>query len=102
VTAEEILKIQDNSVFAPAPFCVSRVDKNTGAVDVVTIGNDMKAYKIDGVSAFIWRQFDGKNSVGDILDSVVEEYDVSAKRAKQDIKELIGRLFVAELLQMRE
>ncbi len=95
------MEIQELSIFAPAPFCVSRFNADAESVEVVCIGQNMHVYAIDGVSAFIWRQLDGKTSVRQILSRIVKEFEVTGARAKRDLSAFIEQLVLLELIEER-
>ena len=93
------MKIDEGSIFAPVPLCVSRLDKETQAVELVHIGPQTQIYKIDGVSAFIWSQLNGKNSVRAIVKNVLTEFEVTEARAKRDIRQFLDQLLMLEIIQ---
>jgi len=96
------MAIRDSSIFAPAPLCVSRFDKKAATVELVCIGHHTQVYKIDGVSAFVWQQLNGKNSVGQIVAKVLEEFEVTPARAKRDIRSVLDRLLSIDVIQERQ
>ena len=91
----------DTTIFAPAPFCVSRFHKETNCVELVSIGPKMQVYSIDGVCAFVWRQLDGETSLGQIVNRTVKEFEVSTARAKKDIEAFIDELLQLDLILER-
>lgn len=93
------MEIQDSSIFAPAPLCISRFDKKAETVELVSIDQRTQVYKIDGVSAFIWQQLNGKTSVGQIATKVLAEFEVTPARAKRDIRQVLDQLLSLELIQ---
>jgi rRNA processing protein Krr1/Pno1 len=95
------MAIQGKSVFAPAPFCVSRFHKETESVEIVCIGPEMKVYTIDGVCGFIWRQLDGKTALKTVIDKITGEFEVTATKAKRDLEGFIEQLLLLELIQER-
>lgn len=95
------MAIQGKSLFAPAPFCVSRFHKETESVEIVCIGPEMKVYTIDGVCGFIWRQLDGKTALKAVIEKITNEFEVTAARAKRDLEDFIEQLLLLELIQER-
>lgn len=96
------MEIRDTSIFAPAPLCVSRFDKKAETVELVRIGQRTQVFKIDGVSAYIWQQINGKTSVGQIVKKVLNEFEVTPTRAKRDIRKVLYHFLSLEVIQERE
>ena len=54
---------------------------------------DMESvYTLDGVAADIWELIDGERTVADMLDMLLDEYDVSAEILSRDLNEFIEQL----------
>jgi hypothetical protein len=54
---------------------------------------DMQSiYTLDSVGADIWNLIDGKRTVGDIQDQLLDEYDVGAEVLSQDLADYIEQL----------
>ena len=70
-------KIEDEYVLVPLVNNIA--DMN----NVYTLGN---------VAAFIWEAFDGNKTVKEIVDLVVDEFDVNYEIAKNDVLEYIKEL----------
>jgi hypothetical protein len=49
-------------------------------------------YTLDEVGAFIWSLIDGQRTIGDIQNSILDEYDVSPEVADRDLAEFIQTL----------
>lgn len=49
-------------------------------------------YTLNPLSTFIWQQIDGQKSVQDILDAIVDAYDVSESQAEVDLKNYLEQL----------
>jgi len=47
---------------------------------------------LNRVAAFVWEQLDGERSGGDVVEAVLERFDVARARAEQDYLELIDTL----------
>lgn len=54
---------------------------------------DESTHSLDELGAFIWNLIDGERDLGEILDEVVADYDVTEDRAAKDL------LAFAEVLQ---
>ena len=95
------MEIHNDSIFAPAPLCVSRFNPDTKSIQLVCIGKGSQMYTIDGVSAFIWRQLDGKTPVEKILERILKEFEVTQARAKRDLKTMLDRFLAMEIIYER-
>ena len=62
------------------------------------LANMEKIFALDEVAAFIWEQLDGKKSLKDILDGVLDAFDVKKEQAETDIFEFIDELLKADLV----
>jgi len=57
-----------------------------------------KLHELNEVSSFIWKCIDGKKTWGEILNKVIENFEVNRETAKQDLKELREVLIKKELI----
>lgn len=65
---------------------------------------DLKAgmyYGLDGVGARVWDLIQEPRAVGDVRDTLLEEYDVAPERCERDLLALLQRLADAGLIEMR-
>ncbi len=60
------------------------------AVIVVPTAGDVLA--LNDMGTRIWGEIDGKKSVGDIIQSVVRDYDVTKRRAGRDVRAFLREL----------
>jgi hypothetical protein len=49
-------------------------------------------YNLNKVAAFVWEQLDGRRSGSEVVDAVVECFEVERAEAEQDYLELVGTL----------
>jgi hypothetical protein len=49
-------------------------------------------YTLNETGAFIWEKIDGRNSIGTIIEALMNEYDVDRETAEADVFEFIGRM----------
>jgi hypothetical protein len=56
-------------------------------------------YTLNEVGARIWGLMDGRNSVQDILDTILLEYDVDAGYAERDLEELLQQLITINAIK---
>ena len=59
---------------------------------IIVIPEEGLARVLNEVGSRTWELFDGKNSVGDIIDVIVSEFDVTPKDAESDILDFISEL----------
>lgn len=57
-----------------------------------------RIFALDPVAAHIWGKLDGRTDMAAILESVVEAFDVTEDRARQDVERFIGQLEAAGLV----
>ncbi len=65
------------------------------------LANMERIFTLDPVAAFIWEQLDGKKSLKDIRDGVLDAFDVKKEQAETDIFEFIDELVKADLIETR-
>ena len=62
-------------------------------VPVVSEAPEMDSiYVLNETSAFIWKLLNGENSLDNILNMMLERYEVTPEKAKKDIVEFIDTL----------
>lgn len=57
-----------------------------------------ETHSIEDIGAFIWNKIDGKNDLGTILDEILQEYEVAASTATEDLNTFITQLMEAGLV----
>jgi hypothetical protein len=70
-------KIQDDTILVP-------IKDNVGDMGFI--------YNLNEVAAFIWEQLDGKKTLLDIRNMIIEEFEVSPKEAEEDLAEFVSEL----------
>jgi hypothetical protein len=58
-----------------------------------------RIFALTKVAEFIWERLDGQKSLSDILNDVVEGFDVDEKQADSDIQALVTELLTEGLVQ---
>jgi hypothetical protein len=58
-----------------------------------------RIFTITKVAEFIWERLDGQKNLSDILNDVVEQFDVDEKQAESDIQALVTDLLTEGLVQ---
>jgi hypothetical protein len=55
---------------------------------------------LNGIGALIWEMCDGSHTVGDIIDKIVERFEVNPERVAQDVRQFFGRLEPYSVLEI--
>ena len=83
---DRIFKKNENFVFR-------KIEDETILVPIKDNVGDMGSlYNLNKVAAFVWEQLDGKKSLHDIKNRLLEEYDIPAEEAGNDLSEYIAQL----------
>ncbi len=56
-------------------------------------------YTLNEVGRFLWESLDGKRSVSEIQETILDRYDVSAEKVKGDLLELLEDLKKEDLVK---
>ena len=70
-------KIEDETILVP-------IKDNVGDMGCI--------YNLNEVGAFVWQNLDGRKSLQDIRQRLMDEYEVSAKEAEDDLCEYVAQL----------
>jgi len=62
------------------------------------LANMQRIFALDSVSEFIWEQLDGRRNLKDILNGILDKFDVGKKQATGDLEEFIAELLEAGLI----
>jgi methyltransferase-like protein len=74
-------------------FVFRQIDDETILVPIKNNVGDMGAiYNLNEVGAYVWSHLDGRNTLLDIKNGVVEEFEVSPQDAEGDLMEFVGQL----------
>ena len=69
-------------------------------VPIVGHGADVDSiFNLNAVGALIWEKLDGKNSGQDVVDAIVERFDVTAACAAADYAEFVEKLVSINAVQ---
>lgn len=82
------------SILSHSPSIVTRKTGNEYVLVPVTnnIADMNSVYTLNETGAFIWEHINGKRCIGDIIDSITEEYDIDNKTAEADVFSLIEEM----------
>ena len=56
------------------------------------MGDLESIYSLNETAARVWELLDGRRTVGDVLDTLVGEFEVASKTARQDLEALLAHL----------
>jgi methyltransferase-like protein len=74
-------------------FVFRQIDDETILVPIKNNVGDMGAiYNLNEVGAYVWSHLDGRNTLLDVKNGVVEEFEVSPQDAEGDLMEFVGQL----------
>ena len=59
-------------------------------------------YTLNKVGRFLWESLDGKNTLGDICNKIVEHYHIDSKTVRNDITEIVQDLLKEGLVEEDE
>lgn len=74
--------------------------KRVGKEGVVLVPGENRFLAVTEVGARTLELVDGATSVGGILSSLLEEYDVSGERLEADVLALLGNLVAANVVEI--
>jgi hypothetical protein len=57
-----------------------------------------RIFGLNAVGEYIWQQLDGRRSLTEIHNEIVDDFDVTGEQAKIDIQEFIGQLLEADII----
>ncbi len=83
--------VELKSVPSRSPSIVTRKTGNEYVLVPVTnnIADMTSVYTLNETGAFIWELIDGKKSVEEIIEAVIDKYDVDREKATKDVLSLI-------------
>jgi len=74
-------------------FVFRKIEDETILVPIKDNVGDMGSlYSLNDAAAFVWEQLNGKKTLQDIKNQLLEKYEVSAKEAAHDLSEYIAQL----------
>jgi methyltransferase-like protein len=74
-------------------FVFRKIEDETILVPIKDNVGDMGSlYNLNEVAAFVWEQLNGEKSLQDIKNRLLEEYDVPAEEAENDLSQYIAQL----------
>jgi methyltransferase-like protein len=83
---ESVFRKNENFVFR-------QIDDETILVPIKNNVGDMESiYNLNEVGAYVWECLDGRRTLPDIVDMVVEAFEVSPEEAQSDVLDFVGQL----------
>jgi coenzyme PQQ biosynthesis protein PqqD len=80
---------------APHPQVASRIVDGEA---LLVLADSGEVTVLNGVGSRIWELVDGSRSVGQIVDTIVTEYDTTREQAEQDVSSFIQELVDNKML----
>lgn len=93
-------KIDFSSVYRKQEEIVTReIAGETLLVPIRSNLADMqRIFGLNAVGEYIWQRLDGKRSLAEIRNEILDNFDVTGEQAKTDIHEFIGQLLEADII----
>ncbi len=66
------------------------------------VGDLDAIYNLNEVAAFIWEHLDGHTNVGQLADSLTDEFDVTPAAAVEDARQFLGALEAVGIVARHE
>ena len=90
-----------NTILVKSNEFVHRINPDNTAI-LVKLSEEDEFYKIDGVASILWQAIDGKSTVGQILDVLLNEYDVDLKQLVEDAGPFLDRLIELKIVLLKK
>lgn len=91
-------QIPTDRVFSTSSEYVHRKNPDDSVI-LMKITDDDDFFKITGVASQIWQRIDGKKSIKEILDSILNEYEVSENQLANDAEPFLQKLIELEIIK---
>lgn len=71
--------------------------------EIIMLGlEDEVYYGLNSVGAFVWEQIKNPKTFAEILNAVLNEYDIEREECERDLRELITELFNKGLVEVED
>lgn len=91
-------KIPNDKVFTTSSNYVHRKNPDDSII-LMKITDDDDFFKITGVASQIWQRIDGKKTIKEILDSILNDYNVSETQLASDAEPFLEKLIDLEIIK---
>jgi len=90
-----------NTIYRKKEDVVSReIAEETILVPVRGRLADMqKIFSLNPTAEFVWKNLDGKKKLVDILNALIDRFDVAKDEAEKDISDFVNELMNADLIE---
>ncbi len=92
------IEFTDATVVAVSP---RQISTSLGAEQAILQLDTGKYFSLNPVGARVWQLLAQPRSIGEVLATLLTEYEVPAERCRADLLALIGKLQVAGLVEVR-
>ena len=94
-------KIEGNRVFVRSDKVAFReVDEEVLIVPIrMSTSDPTGVYRLNATASFVWLQLDGRRNIADVVQRVLEKFDVSQAEATNDVDELISDLLSFDAIE---
>ena len=58
----------------------------------IVLPSHASVHVLNPIGSFVWESFDGRTTLAQILDRVVDEYDIGREAAEADLMQFVGAL----------
>jgi len=65
----------------------------------IILPEESKLFQLNDVGTFIWNMLDKSHSIEEIVDAVLDEFEVERTEAEKDVFKFLGKLFDKKLIQ---
>lgn len=90
----------ENSKFSFSENIVQRRNPD-GSIVVMSISDEDLFYKITGVAADIFTRLDGTTSIGEILQEVHKDYEVTLEKLYEDTENFLNALIKLNIIVLK-
>lgn len=91
-------KFNADQVFTLSSQYIHRKNPD-GSVILMKVTDEDDFYKITGVAATIWQSIDGQTSIGQIMQNILNEYEVSAEQLAGDAEPFLEKLLDLKIIE---
>lgn len=93
-----LTKFNDQQIFTLSSQYIHRKNPD-GSVILMKVTDEDDFYKITGVAATIWQNIDGKKSIGQIMQEVLNDFDVTAEQLTADTEPFLQKLLDLKIIE---
>ena len=93
--------VELETIYQKAPDVVSRQVAGEAILVPIrrNVGDLESIYTLNETGARAWALLDGRNSLAQICEQIILEYEVGAEQAQQDLLELVSQLEAIQAIQ---